>query len=58
METRELDFDLPPELIAQEPPKDRPASRLLHYRRETTAISHRTFADLPSILRPGICWSS
>ena len=53
METRELDFDLPPELIAQEPPKDRPASRLLHYRRDTKATSHRTFADLPQILRPG-----
>jgi S-adenosylmethionine:tRNA ribosyltransferase-isomerase len=53
VETRELDFDLPTELIAQEPPKERPASRLLHYGRDTKAISHRTFADLPSILRRG-----
>jgi S-adenosylmethionine:tRNA ribosyltransferase-isomerase len=53
VETRELDFDLPPELIAQEPPRERPASRLLHYRRDTQSIRHRTFADLPEILRAG-----
>jgi S-adenosylmethionine:tRNA ribosyltransferase-isomerase len=53
MNIDELDFHLPPELIAQTPAADRAASRLLHYRRDTREIAHRTFADLPSLLRPG-----
>ena len=53
MRTEELDFDLPPELIAQEPLADRASSRLLHYHRGERAISHRHFIDLPEILQPG-----
>lgn len=53
MNIDELDFHLPPELIAQAPSADRAASRLLHYRREARHIAHRTFADLPGLLRPG-----
>jgi S-adenosylmethionine:tRNA ribosyltransferase-isomerase len=53
MRTEDLDFDLPPELIAQAPAPDRSASRLLHYRRTDRSIAHRKFADLPSILNPG-----
>src|SRR4051794_30097352 len=53
MQTDELDFHLPPELIAQTPPADRHASRLLHYRRADRSVGHRTFSDLPSLLRPG-----
>jgi S-adenosylmethionine:tRNA ribosyltransferase-isomerase len=53
MRTEELNFHLPPELIAQAPPVQRSASRLLHYRRDGRHIQHRRFADLPSILRPG-----
>ena len=53
MLTDELDFHLPPELIAQEPPAERPASRLMHYRRSDRSIAHRTSADLPKLLRPG-----
>lgn len=53
MQTDDLDFHLPPELIAQDPPAQRAASRLLHYRRGDVSIMHRPFADLPSILRPG-----
>ncbi len=47
------DYPLPPELIAQEPRVPRDASRLLVLERATGAVSHRTFADLPELLRPG-----
>jgi S-adenosylmethionine:tRNA ribosyltransferase-isomerase len=53
MRTDDLDFDLPPGLIAQEPPARRSDSRLLHYRRSDRSVAHRKFADLPSLLRPG-----
>lgn len=53
MRTDDLDFDLPPELIAQDPPAERSASRLLHYRRDDRSIAHRTFSELPGILRAG-----
>ena len=53
MRTDELDFDLPPELIAQAPPPRRTDSRLLHYRRDDKSVAHRTFADLPALLKPG-----
>jgi S-adenosylmethionine:tRNA ribosyltransferase-isomerase len=53
MRTDELDFELPPELIAQVPPGQRTDSRLLHYRREGQSASHRTFSDLPALLREG-----
>jgi len=47
------DYDLPPELIAQEPLADRAAARLLHVRRADGTIAHRHVRDLPDILRPG-----
>lgn len=53
MQTDDLDFDLPPELIAQTPAQKRSDSRLLHYRRDTAAIGHLHFDDLPALLRPG-----
>lgn len=53
MRTDDLDFELPQELIAQSPPAQRAASRLLHYRRDDRSIAHRTFSDLPSLLCPG-----
>ena len=53
MRTDDLDFHLPPELIAQVPAADRSASRLLHYRRSDRSITHRRFVDLPSLLRAG-----
>jgi len=49
----EFDFDLPPELIAQEPPSERGASRLLRLGRHDGAISHHRFSDLPDLLTPG-----
>lgn len=53
MNLADLDFHLPAELIAQEPAAQRAASRLLHYRRSDRALAHRTFSDLPGLLRPG-----
>ena len=47
MRSDELDYDLPPELIAQRPADRRDGSRLLVYDRATGAVRHRLFADLP-----------
>src|ERR1700761_3709587 len=53
MDSSELDFELPAELIAQAPAGRRTDSRLLHYRRSDRSVAHRTFSDLPGLLRPG-----
>src|SRR3954451_17460993 len=50
MDVSELDYELPPELIAQDPAERRDASRLLVYERGTGAVRHRTFAELPEEL--------
>jgi S-adenosylmethionine:tRNA ribosyltransferase-isomerase len=50
MKTRELEYDLPPELIAQHPVARRDESRLLVYDRVSERVDHRTFADLPDVL--------
>jgi S-adenosylmethionine:tRNA ribosyltransferase-isomerase len=47
MKSSELDYDLPPELIAQRPVKRRDESRLLVYERRTGAVRHGRFSDLP-----------
>jgi len=47
MDLSELDYELPPELIAQHPAERRDASRLLVYERATGAVRHRTFDELP-----------
>jgi S-adenosylmethionine:tRNA ribosyltransferase-isomerase len=52
MRTAELDYDLPPELIAQQPLPQRDDSRLLVHERDTGAVRHRRFRDLPEEL-PG-----
>ena len=53
MDVTDFDFDLPPELIAQEPPAVRGDSRLLALDRATGRTSHQAFADLPTLLRAG-----
>jgi S-adenosylmethionine:tRNA ribosyltransferase-isomerase len=50
MQTDELDYDLPLELIAQRPLERRDESRLLVYERATGAVGHRNFADLAEAL--------
>jgi S-adenosylmethionine:tRNA ribosyltransferase-isomerase len=49
----EFDFDLPDELIAQEPPATRGGSRLMAIERASGRITHLNFSDLPSLLRDG-----
>ena len=48
----DFDFHLPEELIAQEPLKDRSASRLLDLFRQTGSFTDRQFRDFPVLLRP------
>lgn len=48
-----FDFHLPPELVAQPPPAERGTSRLMRLERASGQISHRRFAELPELLRPG-----
>ncbi len=50
MDTRDLDYVLPPELVAQHPAELRDASRLLVYRSRTDEIEHRLFSELPELL--------
>src|SRR2546427_12690798 len=53
MELHELDYDLPPELIAQHPDARRDESRLLVFDRSSGETRHRRFADLPDELPDG-----
>jgi len=53
VKTRAFSFKLPVELIAQEPPAQRGASRLLVLDRGTGALRHARIAELPSLLPPG-----
>ena len=53
MRTAELDYELPPELVAQHPAERRDAARLLVYERATGAVRHRSFAQLPDELTRG-----
>jgi len=48
----DFDYDLPPDRIAQEPLPERDASRLLLLNRQTGAIAHHRFRELPDLLQP------
>jgi S-adenosylmethionine:tRNA ribosyltransferase-isomerase len=50
-----FDYDLPEDLIAQEPPPERTASRMMVLGRAARAVEHRLFTDLPRYLRAGDC---
>jgi S-adenosylmethionine:tRNA ribosyltransferase-isomerase len=50
MDTTELDYDLPSELIAQRPAERRDSSRLLVHRRDSGRTDHRAFSELPELL--------
>jgi S-adenosylmethionine:tRNA ribosyltransferase-isomerase len=53
MDVREFDFDLPADLIAQEPSAERDRARLLCMNRATGQIEHWSISDLPKLLDPG-----
>ena len=57
MEMKKTDFyfDLPEELIAQDPLEDRSSSRLLVVDKKTGKTQHRIFKDIVEYLRPGDC---
>ena len=52
MRLEDFDYDLPPELIAQAPPAERTASRLLHLDGRTGAWADRQFRELPALIGP------
>ena len=54
LKTSDYYFDLPKELIAQDPLEDRSASRLLVLDRRTGKTEHKGFRDILQYLRPGI----
>ena len=49
----DFDYDLPEELIAQQPPAERGMSRMLVVDRATGALRNASFAEFPSLLEPG-----
>jgi S-adenosylmethionine:tRNA ribosyltransferase-isomerase len=53
MRPADFEFELPPELIAQEPAVERDQSRLMVLNRESGRIEHRSFPDLIGYLKPG-----
>ncbi|MHB8143209.1 MAG: tRNA preQ1(34) S-adenosylmethionine ribosyltransferase-isomerase QueA [Thermoleophilia bacterium] len=53
MLTSELDYHLPPELIAQHPLVPRDSSRLMVWERASGRLQHRKMRDLPAFLSPG-----
>ena len=55
MKTSDFYFDLPQELIAQDPLEDRSSSRLLVLDKKTGERKHKIFRDIKSFLKPGDC---
>ena len=55
MKRQDFYFDLPEELIAQDPLEDRSSSRLLVLDKKTGATSHHIFREIKDYLKPGDC---
>lgn len=55
MKTSDFYYDLPKELIAQDPLEDRSSSRLLHLSMKDGSIEHRHFTDILGYLKAGDC---
>ena len=55
MDLHDFYYDLPEELIAQDPLSDRSSSRLMVLDKNTGAIEHKIFRDITEYLKPGDC---
>lgn len=55
MKLSDFSYDLPQELIAQDPLTDRSSSRLMHIDRWSGAYEHKVFTDILDYLEPGDC---
>lgn len=55
MNLHDFDYELPPELIAQDPLEDRSGSRLMVLNRETGEVEHHIFREIADYLNPGDC---
>lgn len=55
MDRKDFYYNLPEELIAQDPLEDRSSSRLMVLNRVTKAVEHRRFRDVIDFLQPGDC---
>lgn len=55
MKTSDFYYDLPEELIAQDPLTDRSSSRLMHLDLSTGEVEHQVFKDVKKYLKPGDC---
>ena len=55
MDLHDFYYDLPEELIAQDPLSDRSSSRLMVLDKETGEIEHKIFRDIVDYLKPGDC---
>ena len=55
MKTSDFNYDLPEELIAQDPLPDRSSSRLMHLDKQTGEIVHTNFRHVLDYLNPGDC---
>lgn len=56
MKVSDFNYDLPQELIAQVPIKNRDESRLMVLDRKSKTIEHKIFKDILDYLKPGDCW--
>lgn len=55
MDVKDFYYDLPQELIAQDPLEDRSSSRLMVLDRKTGELEHKIFKDILDYLEPGDC---
>ena len=55
MKTSDFYYELPQELIAQDPLEDRSSSRLMVLNKNNGRVSHKRFSDITEFLRPGDC---
>ena len=55
MKVSDFNYELPEELIAQTPIKNRDSSRLMVLHRQDEKIEHKTFKDIIDYLKPGDC---